>query len=148
MKKKIFKIINKAKNQDGYVEFFFTIFVFCFLISILIAIAPPFITREKVSIITRKTVEKVEFDGKVTPQTYTFVDNLINKANLTSKNPKYSFTGNIRPNGKIQLRDEFHFKINVTEKIKLTGFDATDINMPIQKELTGISEVFYKSSEL
>lgn len=142
------KLIKKIKNEDGFVELFMFIIIFFFLISVLISIAPPFITREKLSIISRRTVEKVAYDGKITADTYTFIDDLITKANLQGKNPTYSFSGNIRPNGKIQLRDEFIFTINADETIHLTGFSTTDINMNIDKTLSGISEVFYKSSEL
>ena len=101
------KILKKIKNEDGFIEIFMFIIIFFFLISILISVAPPFITRQKLSIISRRTVEKVSYDGKVTPQTYTFINDLIDSANLKDKNVTYSFSGNIRPNGKIQLRDTF-----------------------------------------
>lgn len=142
------KILKKIKNEDGFIEIFMFIIIFFFLISILISVAPPFITRQKLSIISRRTVEKVSYDGKVTPQTYTFINDLIDSANLKDKNVTYSFSGNIRPGGKIQLRDEFQFTIKADESIHLTGFSLTDINMSIDKKLKGVSEVFYKSSEL
>lgn len=148
MKKLLTKLLFKIKDDKGYIEMLMTVVIFFFLIAVLITIAPPFITREKLAIITRRTVDKVEYDGKVDVSTNQFVDELIKKANLTGKNVKYKFTGDIRPNGKIQLRDEFTFSIDAQEQINLTGIGAFAINMPINKKQTGISEVFYKSSEL
>lgn len=142
------RLLLKIKDEKGYIEMILTIVIFFFLVAVLITLAPPFITREKLSIITRRTVNKIEYDGKVDVETRQFVDEQIKKANLTGKNVNYEFTGNIRPDGKIQLRDEFTFSINAEEKINLTGIGVFSMTMPINKSQTGISEVFYKSSEL
>ncbi|WP_455089270.1 DUF4320 family protein [Peptoanaerobacter stomatis] len=143
-----YKILKKIKNEDGFIEMFFIIVLFFFLISVLISVAPPFIAREKLSIISQRVVDKVAYDGKVTADTHTFINDLITKANMQDKDVTYSFNGNIRADGKIQLRDEFTFNIDAKENINLTGFGLTSITIPINKSLDGISEVFYKSSEL
>ena len=142
------KIQKKLKNEDGYIELFFIIIVFFFLLSVVISVSPPFILREKLNIITSRVVEKVEYDGKVTAETHTFLNELITRAKINDKGVTYTFNGNIKPNGKIQLRDEFTFSINAIEKIKISGFGDFTYDMNIQKEQTGISEVFYKNSEL
>lgn len=147
-KKFLKHIIYKLRNEDGYIEILFMIVIFFFLISVLISVAPPFITRNKLTTISKRVIEKVEFDGKITADTNVFVNDLIQRANLQNKNTIYSFSGNIRPNGKIQLRDEFTFSITSEEKINLTGIGVFNIVMNIKKEDTGVSEVFYKSSEL
>lgn len=142
------KIQKKLKNEDGYIELFFIIIVFFFLLSVVISVSPPFILREKLNIISTRVVERVEYDGKVTPDTHSFVNDLINRAKINDKVVTYAFNGNIKPNGKIQLRDEFTFSINAIEKIKISGFGDFTYDMNIQKEQTGLSEVFYKNSEL
>ena len=57
-------ILKKIKNNDGFIEMFMMIIVFFFLISILLSVAPPFIAREKLNIISRRVVDKVAYDGK------------------------------------------------------------------------------------
>lgn len=141
-------ILKKIKNNDGFIEMFMMIIIFFFLISILLSVAPPFIAREKLNIISRRVVDKVAYDGKVDSSTHIFINELINKANLQNKNVTYAFNGNVRPDGKIQLNEEFTFTINATEQINLTGFGDFHLDMLIKKENTGVSEVFYKSSEL
>lgn len=142
------KIKKKIKGEEGYFEALLTVVIFFFLMSVMFALSSPFIVREKISIISRRTVDKISYDGKVDSSTKSFVNGLITKANINEKNPKYNFSGAIRADGKIQLRDEFTFKITAEDNIKLNALDNFEVTIPITKEQSGISEVFYKSSEL
>ena len=53
------------------------------------------------------------------------------------------------PSGKIQLRDEFDFKMEVTVPLKFANIgQSINITIPIKKETSGRSQVYYRPSEL
>lgn len=138
------------KDQRGEVEILLILFVMFLCISFIFPVTQPFITNANVTAMAKLVVEDVEFRGVVDSETQAMVRTLMTKFNLDDKNPTYSFTGSIKPSGKIQLRDEFVFEIKVVEYITFANFNERPIRIPItiHKKIVGQSQNFYRSNEI
>lgn len=158
----------REKRRKGYVKHFIKraispkggicfdmhliliLYVFFLCIALSIPFSQAFITNSNLNAMVKLVVEDVEFRGKVDGATTAFIDQKLVDFNLNGKNPTYSFSGNIRGDGKIQLQDEFVFEITVTDTLKFANFfdGGFSIDLPITKKVKGYSQNFYRDSEL
>lgn len=125
------------------------LFVVFLGIALITTSVEPFIVRQKISQLSNRIVEEIEYDGKIDTATENEVKSLLASYNLNKYSPTYSFSGSIMPSGKIQLRNEFQFTISVNVPLKIANIGKSiHINIPIRKTLTGRSQVYYRPSEL
>lgn len=139
------KIINFIKSKKAEFEHIWLVFFAFFSLAIVLTFVPNFINRQKVIYLVKAVVEEVEYNGVVDSNTYNHINNLILKYNLQLLNPQYSFSGNIKSDGKIQLRDEFNFKFSIDDKIRAINLDSVyEIPIKISHSMAGKSQVYYK----
>lgn len=121
-----------------------------FGISFILTSLKPIVTNANLTSMAKIIIEDVEFRGIVDAETTQLIQNKLSDFNLADKDPTWSFSGSIKPSGKIQLQDEFTFTITVTEQIvfsNLTG-EPIAVDIPITKTLKGVSQNYYRASEL
>lgn len=153
-KKMIKKRLKRALSPNGGICFdtstLFILFVFFMAIAWSIPFTQPWITYSNLNSMTKIIVEDVEFRGKVDNKTTDLINKKLTDFNLADKSPTWSFSGDVRGDGKIQLQDEFIFEITVTDTLKFANFldGGVTINLPIHKKITGYSENYYRDSEL
>ncbi len=140
------KISRTIKGNSGEVDKLVILLVLFMVLAVFLAFVEPFIVRNKVVLASKEVVEEMEFIGRID---HSFVDNVIKKYNLQGLNPQYKFTGAISPSGKVQLRDEFTFWIEVNVKLDLMNISPTmSFTIPISKTQTGRSQVYYRPGEI
>lgn len=146
------KELNNTKplsKHKGEIDQLLILFVVFLGIALITTSVEPFIVRQKISQLSNRIVEEIEYDGKIDTDTENEVKSLLASYNLNKYSPTYSFSGSIMPSGKIQLRNEFQFTISVNVPLKMANIGKSiHINIPIRKTLTGRSQVYYRPSEL
>lgn len=143
------KIKNYFKNQKGEIDPLIILFFVFLGVAIITTSVEPFLVRQKVVQISNEIVEEVEYNGVIDSSTASHVNSLITAYNISKYHPKWKFEGDIMPSGKIQLRDEFDFKMEVTVPLKFANIgDGINIKIPIKKQTSGRSQVYYRPSEL
>lgn len=143
------KIKNYFKNQKGEIDPLIILFFVFLGVAIITTSIEPFLIRQKVVQISNEIVEEVEYNGIIDSSTTSHVNSLITAYNIDKYHPKWKFEGDIMPSGKIQLRDEFDFKMEVTVPLKFANIgDSINIKIPIKKQTSGRSQVYYRPSEL
>ena len=139
------KFIKFLKAKSGDFEHIWLVFVAFFSLALILTFVPNFINRQKVVYLTKAIVEEVEYNGVVDSNTYNKINELIIKYNFKTMNPTYSFSGNIKSDGKIQLRDEFTFTFSIDDKIRAINLDNVySIPITISHQMSGKSQVYYK----
>lgn len=146
-------MIQKIKSyldiQKGEIDPLIILFFVFLGIAIITTSVEPFLVRQKVVQISNEIVEEVEYNGVIDSSTTSHVNSLITAYNISKYHPKWKFEGDIMPSGKIQLRDEFDFKMEVSVPLKFANIgQSINITIPIKKETSGRSQVYYRPSEL
>lgn len=153
-KSRLRQFIKRALSPNGGVCFdvstLFILFVFFMAVAWSIPFTQPWITYSNLNSMSKIIVEDVEFRGKVDGRTQDLINKKLSAFNLKDKAPKWTFTGDVRGDGKIQLQDEFVFEITVTDTLKFANFlsGGFSIDIPITKKIHGYSENYYRDSEL
>ena len=143
------KIKSYLRNQKGEIDPLIILFFVFLGIAIITTSVEPFLVRQKVVQISNEIVEEVEYNGVIDSSTASHVNSLITAYNISKYHPEWKFEGAIMPSGKIQLRDEFDFKMEVTVPLKFANIgQSINITIPIKKETSGRSQVYYRPSEL
>lgn len=143
------KIKSYLRNQKGEIDPLIILFFVFLGIAIITTSVEPFLIRQKVVQISNEIVEEVEYNGVIDSSTTSHINSLIGTYNISKYHPKWKFEGAIMPSGKIQLRDEFDFKMEVTVPLKFANIgDSINIKIPIKKQTSGRSQVYYRPSEL
>lgn len=138
-------IIKFLKDKKAEFENIWLVFIAFFCIALTLTFVPNFINRQKVVYLVNAITEEVEYNGVVDHRTYDKINDLILKYKFTSMNPRYSFSGNIKPDGKIQLRDEFTFTFSIDDKVRAINLDEVyTIPITISHQSSGKSQVYYK----
>lgn len=144
------KLKGLAKDERGFVGMITIIFISFVVIYNISVWSPAFFSQQDVNILVEEVIEDVEYKGRVDSSTHMMVNSLISKMKLSGNNINYRFSGSIRGDGKIQLRDEFTLEVTGEKEITLSNFAFRPIKVkvPLKKTLTGKSQVYYKPSEL
>lgn len=143
------KIFKKIMEENGEIEPLIAMFIMFVAIWNIGVWSKPFFEYQNMVRLTEKAVEEAEYTGKVDNELYSLIASNINDLNLSDNNIEYSFEGNIRADGKVQLRDEFTMQTKGTVKVKLSNFsDLFTIEIPIEKKMKGESQNYYRPSEL
>lgn len=155
MVKKILKILKERTksvlgNRRGSVDILVILFVFFGCVALAFPFSKVFITNANLTSVAKIIVEDVEFRGIVDPETNLLIQRKLADAGLSDLSPSYQFTGDIKPSGKIQLQDEFVFEITVTDRLTFANFTGSPfaIDIPITKRISGVSQNYYRASEL
>lgn len=143
------KIKAYIKGEKGEIDPLIILFFVFLGIAIITTSVELFLVRQKVVQISNEIVEEVEYNGVIDSNTTSHINSLIGTYNIGKYHPKYKFEGAIMPSGKIQLRDEFDFKMEVTVPLKIANIgQSINIIIPIKKSTSGRSQVYYRPSEL
>lgn len=144
------RIKSVLKDQRGSVDILIILFTFFCCVTLAFPFSKVFITYSNLNSMAKIVVEDVEFRGLVDTETHLLIQRKLADASLSDLNPMYKFTGDIKPSGKIQLQDEFTFEVAVTEKLTFANFTGHpfSIEIPITKKIDGVSQNYYRASEL
>lgn len=147
LKNRLKRFIKDERGFVGMITIIFISFVVIYNISVW---SPAFFAQQDVNALAEEVVEDIEYKGKVDSSTHSMVNELISKMKLSGNNINYKFSGSIRGDGKIQLRDEFKLEVTGEKEVTLSNFSFKPIKVkvPLRKTLTGKSQVYYKPSEL
>ena len=137
-------------NKRGEIDVMVILFIFFLCIAMMFPMIKPFVTNANLNAMAKLVVEDVEFRGMVDSESQAMVRTLLTKFDLDDNASTYKFTGSIRPSGKIQLRDEFVFDIQVTEYMTFANINGNPIRIPItlHKQIVGQSQNFYRDGEI
>lgn len=149
IKKQLRKRLKNGTVCVRSIDLLFILFAFICCIALAFPFSSVFITNANLTSMAKIIVEDVEFRGIVDAETNNMVRQQLADFNLNDKNPEYKFTGQIRPDGKIQLQDKFKLEIKVTERLQFANFTGNPItiNIPITKKINGVSQNYYRNSE-
>lgn len=148
--KKLLKIQKQLSSEDGYITFVAAILVGIIIMYNIVVFTPLFFVHNDMNKLAETVVEDVEYNGRVDSNTYALVEKTIDDLGLRDNVINYEFSGDIRPSGKIQLRDSFKFSVKGKSNVKLVNFFIKNISMDfdVNKTAIGRSEVYYKPGEI
>lgn len=142
MKIKLFFIEQKG---SAFLGVLFEFMIIIALIFSFLAIYKPLIEKQKIDYIASKLVRAAEIEGEINSNVALLANELKNQLGI---NPTITWTANyIGVTNRIQYRDKFSVIVSYTSQIKIMEPSFSNpvyLNVPIQKRLTGISEVFWK----
>ena len=125
------KIKNYFKNQKGEIDPLIILFFVFLGVAIITTSIEPFLIRQKVVQISNEIVEEVEYNGIIDSSTTSHINSLITAYNIDKYHPK------------------FDFKMEVSVPLKFANIgQSINITIPIKKETSGRSQVYYRPSEL
>ena len=143
MAEQVRKILRR-KDGSSAVEFIFTsavlILVFAMLVSALVYVMAYY----NAAFITRKVVRNIEVTGQYnSAEAYAIANDM---GGRTFENMQINVTATYFQGRKIQLRDHFTVKLRANYTIPIMRFGASTqvLRLPINIELHGMSEVFWK----
>lgn len=144
------KVKMALKDQRGSVDILIILFTFFCCVALAFPFSKVFITYSNLNSMAKIVVEDVEFRGIVDTETNLLIQRKLADASLSDLRPSYKFTGDIKPSGKIQLQDEFTFEITVMDRLSFANFTGHPfaIDVPITKKIDGVSQNYYRASEL
>ncbi len=128
------------------IEIIFEFVIIMALLLSFIAIWRPFIQKQNIDYIARTLVRAVETNGRIDSSITDLQNELEDDLGLEIDSITWHATY-IPGTNKIQIKDEFSLTIEDMATIKLfepTFSDPVEINIPIKKTFTGISQVFWK----
>ncbi len=137
--------VKKRKNGEAFIEVLFQFAVIMSLIFCFITLWKPFIYKQNVDYMAKTLVRAVEANGRIDGNITALANELKSKMGV---NPTIIWDAPyITGTNKIQLRRKFQLKIQDTIQIKLfepTFGSPVTIDIPIEKEFVGISQVYWK----
>ena len=135
----------KYKSGAMMIEVLFQISIAMALIFCFVSLWQPFIRKINVDYMAKTIVRSIEANGRIDNSIYDLQNQLETELGF-SPNVTYS-ADYISGTNKIQIRKKFKVTITDVVKIKLitpSFGDSITVDIPIKKELTGISQVFWK----
>ena len=136
-----------AKSQAGafYIDALIALTVFIAVIFSFMAIPEVFIKRQELDYIAKTVARKIERDGMASGPLRQTINELAAETGIAAD---VSWSGAFRgADSKLQIRDRFTVTIRYTVRVRLfepTFSSPVYMNIPIQKTLSGVSEVYWK----
>lgn len=138
-------MVKKYKSAAMMIEILFQISIAMALIFCFVSLWQPFIRKINIDYMTKTIVRSIEANGRIDSNIYDLQNELERELGI---NPNVTYSADyISGTNKIQIRKKFKVTVTDVVKIKLinpTFSDPVTIDIPIKKELTGISQVFWK----
>lgn len=135
----------KYKSAAMMIEMLFQISIAMALIFCFVSLWQPFIRKINIDYMAKTIVRSIEANGRIDSNVYDLQNELKSELGI---NPSVTYSADyISGTNKIQIRNKFKVTITDVVKIKLinpTFSDPVTVDIPIKKELTGISQVFWK----
>lgn len=135
----------KYKSAAMMIEMLFQISIAMALIFCFVSLWQPFIRKINIDYMAKTIVRSIEANGRIDSNVYDLQNELKSEFGI---NPSVTYSADyISGTNKIQIRNKFKVTITDVVKIKLinpTFSDPVTVDIPIKKELTGISQVFWK----
>lgn len=135
----------KYKSGAMMIEVLFQMAIAMALIFCFVSLWQPFIRKINVDYMAKTIVRSIEANGRIDSNIYDLQNQLEAELGF-SPNVTYS-AEYLNGTNKIQIRKKFKVTITDVVKIKLitpSFGDPITVDIPIKKELTGISQVFWK----
>ena len=135
------------KNESGafFIDSLIAFMIFISLILSFLTVPEVLVKKQELDYATRNVVRKIERDGMAGSSIWQTINELRAEtgmvADFTWDGPFYG------PDARIQIRDRFTVSAHYTVKVRLfepTFTAPVYINIPIQKTLSGVSEVYWK----
>ena len=136
--------ILRSRRGEGYVDLLITLAIVMSLILCFVAIAPIITTKLQVDQIASQLTRVIELTGEIGNE---YDEELSRIKTSTGIDPTISINATTLDGHKIQLRERFTLSVTVIKQIKLTDptfGDGLTVDVPINKTLTGMSEVYWK----
>ena len=128
-----------------YIDALIAFTIFIAVIFSFMAIPEVFVKKQEVDYIARTVTRKIERDGMAGGSLRQTINDLAGETGIYAD---VSWSGSFRgADAKIQIRDRFTVTVQYNVKVRLfePSFGSPIyINIPIQKNLTGVSEVYWK----
>jgi len=141
------KMIFKLRADAGalYIDALISFAVFITLIFSFITVPEVLIKKQELDYIAKTVVRRIERDGMAGGAVYQTVHELNSETGVVSY---VTWNGAFRgADSKIQIRDRFTVTARCVVKIKLIDpafAEPVFIEVPLQKTLSGVSEVYWK----
>lgn len=140
------KILKKQKKGAVMIWQIFEIILFCALIYTFISLWPVFIQKQNVDYIAKTLVRAVETNGRIDSSITDLQHELEDNFNLELDNVNWHTTY-IPGTNKIQIKSKFTLTVQDSATVRImnpTFGEPLDIDIPLSKTFTGISQVFWK----
>lgn len=135
----------KYKSAAMMIEVLFQISIAMALIFCFVMLWQPFIRAINLDYMAKTIVRAIEANGRIDYNIYDLQAELEKELGVK---PNVTYTADyISGTNKIQIRKKFKVKITDTVQIKLINpkfSNPVTVDIPITKELSGISQVFWK----
>jgi len=139
------KSFKKLKNNkgEGYIDLLISMGIIFFITYMCILLFPVFIAKQNINYMAKTIVKTIEITGE---NGNYLNDEIKHLKDETKCNPDIEITGNFN-DGKLQLREKF--SVVLTDSIDIiiakTIFgNELKITIPLNKSLSGMSEVYFK----
>lgn len=140
------RISNKSKKGYTFVWYIFEIILFCALIYTFITIWPIFIQKQNVDHMAKQMIRAAETNGRIDSSITDLQHEL--ERDFDMELDRVRWTASYIPGtNKIQIKSRFSLTVedHATVRIMNPSFgNPLDIDIPIRKTVTGISQVFWK----
>ena len=137
---------NLSQDQGAfYIDALIALMVFIAVIFSFLAIPEVFVKRQEVDYIARTVTRRIERDGMAGSALRQTMNDLAGETGISAD---VSWSGAFQgADSRIQIRDRFTVTVRYTVQVRL--FEPTFgapvyVNIPIQKTLSGVSEVYWK----
>lgn len=138
-------ILHKRKKGEAFLDVLFQFAIIMSLIYCFITLWKPFIYKQNIDYMARTLVRAVEANGRINSDITALANELKSELGIT---PSISWNAPyITGTNKIQLRKKFSLIIKDTITLNLISPSFTSpltITIPIEKKVTGISQVYWK----
>ena len=139
-------VLKRDRRGDMYVELLVSLLVILSLIWGFVKFMPLYPIKQNVDYMANQLVRTIELTGEVGAEYYAELSRL--KA-ATRLEPSISISTTYIADTKIQLRERLSVTVSVVEKIEIFSPAFTDpvtIDVPVSKTVTGMSEVYWKTT--
>lgn len=139
------KRIKSKKKASMMIGIIFEFAIVMALIFCFVSLWKPFLYKQNLDYMAKEMVRTVETEGRINSTVYNLQNQMEHELGI---NPDVTWSASyISGTDKIQIRSRFKLTLRDAVKIKLfepTFGNPITIDIPIKKEFTGVSQVFWK----
>lgn len=145
------KLQTYEDGLSGWIELIFGLLFFMVLIAFFLSWPVVYRVGNDAEEVARVMTRAIETTGEINDDVKKLFHDMQVQYNLPDATIEYPYDYCIYGTNKLQLRKRFKIIVETTVKIQVATpkfGDPIELEFPIKKEITGISQIYWKSGEL